>query len=47
MEMRTYVANGMRDIEDFVNEKGITKDQILSISQNNDGTFVLYYFESK
>ena len=47
MEMRTYVANRMKDIENFVNEKGITKDQILSINQNNDGTFVLYYFESK
>lgn len=44
MTMRTEAANDMRAINDFVNENGISKDQIVDIIQNNDGTYFLVYF---
>lgn len=47
MEMHTYVANSMKEMQDFVNSRGIQKDQIISINQNNDSTYVLFYYESK
>ena len=34
----------MRDITDFVNEKRIQKDDILSICESKDGGFILTYF---
>ena len=44
MKMRTEAANDMRAINDFVNENHITKDQIVSILQNGDGTYLLIYY---
>lgn len=37
----------MRDITDFVNAKGIQKDDILSIVESKDGGFILTYFENE
>ena len=44
--MRMYIiaANDMRGIQNKVNELGLTKDQIVNILQNADGTFMLVYF---
>ena len=42
--MFTQAANDMRGINDFVNAKGISKDQIVEIIQSNDGTYLLVYY---
>lgn len=44
MEMRTFTANDMREINDFVNRNGIEKDQIVNIFPTSDGEYVLTYF---
>lgn len=45
MKMFTQAANDMREINDFVNEKGISNDQIVEILQSKDGTYMLVYFD--
>ena len=44
MRMITFAANQMRDIENEIRAKGITKDQIVNVFQANDGTFLLIYY---
>lgn len=44
MRMYTEAANDMRQINQIVNEKGLTPDQIVNIFQNKDGLYVLVYF---
>ena len=44
MKMFTRAANDMREINDFVNAKGISKDQIVEIIQSKDGSYMLVYF---
>lgn len=43
-KMNTYITEKMRDVEKFVNENGIEKDDIISIFQQSDGDFVLTYY---
>ena len=45
MKMRSIAADSMRKLEVLVEEKHITKDQIVTTFQTNDGVFVLTYFE--
>ena len=44
MRMCTFAANQMRDIENFVNESGIKKENIVGIFQSKDGDFELVYY---
>lgn len=44
MKMETWSANSQREITDFVNEHGITKDMIINIFETSDKTFILNYF---
>lgn len=44
MRMRTYAANQLRDIEKFVNEYGIKKEDIVDIFQSKAGDFMLVYY---
>lgn len=44
MKMMTQSGNSMRDLTEFVNQKGIEKDQIQTMMQTKDGTFLLIYF---
>ena len=44
MEMRTFTANDMRAINQFVNDNGIEKDQIVNIFPTPDGEYVLTYY---
>ena len=44
MRMRTKAANDMREINDFVNENGITKEQIVDIFTSREGMFYVTYF---
>lgn len=44
MKMYTIAANDMREIQTKVNELGLKKDQIVSILQSADGTFLLIYY---
>ncbi len=43
-KMYTYAANSMRAIDEFVNENGIQKEQIVSILPSPDGTFFICYY---
>lgn len=45
MKMCTFAANDMRAINQFVNEHGIEKSQIVNIFPSPDGEYVLTYFE--
>lgn len=44
MTMYTYSADTMRQIEKFVNENAIEKDDIINIMQDQSGCFVLFYY---
>lgn len=44
MKMLTKAANDMREINDFVNENHIQKDDIVNIIQTIDGIFILNYY---
>lgn len=44
MKMYTVAANDMREINNKVNEMGLTKDQIVNIIQSIDGTYLLIYY---
>ena len=45
MLMYTRAFNKIRDLNAFVNESGITKDQIVATFQDKDGEFILVYYE--
>lgn len=42
--MYTHVANSMREIEDFVNDNGIQKDDIIDIFLSKEKEYVLVYY---
>ena len=44
MIMLTHAANDMREINNFVNSKGIRQEDIVNIFQSKDGTYMLVYF---
>ena len=44
MKMMTQSANSMRELVDFVNRNGIKKEDVVSMMQTKDGTFLLTYF---
>lgn len=44
MELLTRSFNRKQELVDWVNEHGITKDQIVDIFQDNEKLFVLMYF---
>ena len=44
MRMQTEVANSMRDINDFINEKNIPQERIVNIMETNDGMWIVNYF---
>lgn len=44
MKMYTRAFNQMKEVNTFVNDEGITKDNIINIFQSNDGTFLLVYY---
>lgn len=44
MRMCTFAANQLRDIENFVNENGIKKENIVDIFQSKEGDFELVYY---
>lgn len=47
MKMFTFAANDMRTINQFVNDHGIKKENIVSIFPAPDGTFLLSYFDEE
>ena len=44
MRMYTRAFNKMVELEGFVNENDIAKDQIVSITQSSDGNYFLVYY---
>ena len=44
MRLYTIVKNDVREIENFINENGIQKDQVVNIFQNAYKEYVLIYF---
>lgn len=44
MKLYTFEANQMLEIENFVNEKGIDRKNIVEIFQAKDGDYVLVYY---
>jgi hypothetical protein len=44
MRLYTIVKNDIREVERFVNEHRIQKEEIVDIFQNNDHEYVLLYY---
>lgn len=44
MKMYTKACNDKREITTFINEKGIKKDDIITVFQDHDGLYVLMYY---
>lgn len=44
MKVYTQAFNDMRAATDFINEKGITKDRVLSLFQSDGGLYLLVYY---
>lgn len=44
MRMYTEIFNQMRDLTQFVNARGIAKDDIAAVQQLADGTFMLVWY---
>lgn len=42
--LETRGFNSKREVEDYINSKGIEKDSILSFFQELDGTYTLMYY---
>ena len=42
--MYTQAANDMREINNYVNDNHIPQEDIVSILQSKDGTYMLVYF---
>lgn len=42
--LQVYSSEKLRDVKDFVDEKKLQKEDVLSIMQDQDGNFVLMYF---
>lgn len=45
MRMRTLSADDKVKLEKEVNRRGITKEQIINVFQEKDGTYTVTYFE--
>lgn len=45
MRMRILCVDDKRKLETEVNARGISKEQIISVFQENDGTYVVTYYE--
>jgi len=44
MKLLTISGNQQREVVEKANALGVDRDQIVSINQNQDGTFTLYYY---
>lgn len=44
MKLYSKGGNTLRELIDFVNEKGIKKEDIVSMGETRDGLFMLVYF---
>ena len=44
MTFHVHSADKMRDLEKFINDEGIAKENIISIMQDADLNFVLTYY---
>lgn len=44
MEMRTFTANSMRELEQKVNDAQLKKEDIINIMQASNGIYYLTYF---
>lgn len=44
MKMFTRAFNDKRQATNFINESGISKDNIVAFFQENDGTYTLMYY---
>lgn len=44
MKMYTRAFNQMKELNVFVNENKISKENIVSVLQSNDGTYLLVYY---
>ena len=44
MRMFVHSGNSMRELEEFVNENHIEKEQIFSMIQDRDGVWMLVYY---
>lgn len=44
MKMYTRAFNQMKELNAFVNENKIPKENIVSVLQSNDGTYLLVYY---
>lgn len=44
MKMYTRAFNQMKELNTFVNENKIQKENIVSVLQSNDGTYLLVYY---
>lgn len=44
MQMITKSFNTKREVDDYVNEHGILKENIVTTYQDLDGTYVLVYY---
>lgn len=45
MKMYTQSFNKARDVDEFVNKHGIKKENIVTLFQNNDKTYLLVYYD--
>lgn len=45
MKLCTRSFNQKKDIDDYVNARGITRDKLVSVYQDMDRTYVLVYYE--
>lgn len=43
--MITMTFNQLRELDAYVNEHGIEKEDIISIFQNNENLYVLMYYD--
>lgn len=43
--MHSYASENILDIVSFVNDNSIAKTKIVSLFQNNSGTYLLIYFD--
>jgi len=45
MRLYTKSFNKKVELEEYVNNKGIQRENIVSVFQDNSGQFVLYYYD--
>lgn len=44
MRLEIHTFNNKREVNIFINEKGLRKEDILSFFQEKDGTYTLMYY---